>query len=606
MPPDQIFVCLLVLATVAAFVWDRIPADLVSMAALFLLLVVPFDGHSILIPESKDDQNAILGSIFGNNAILTVTFMFIVGAAVERTGLMDRFGAIFARLAGDTEQRALLALGLIVVPASAFLNNTTVVVVMLPMLMSLCRQTGLAPSRLLIPLSYFAIMGGVCTIIGTSTNLVSNGVMEGKGMTPFTMFEITTLGVCLSFVTLAYLYLFGKRLLPDRPCLATLIASEEGREYLTAAIVSSDSPLAGRLFTETPLARMRSMRIIEVRRAGTRLDCPLSELRFEPGDRLILSSHLSGVVGLNDVQGIEIAARSELGLSYVQTEKAILTEAMLTTSSRFVGFTLRELLVRQHFGVLILAVHRHGVNLRETYEDTPLEVGDTLLVEGTRERLQQMFEERGIVNLSQPKPVTPKGPDRSWVALAALALVVGLGSVDVIPFQWVALGAALLVTLGRCLRGDEIYKAVEWQVITMILGTLALGVALDRTGAAATIVRGLVGILEGWPPQAILAVVLGITIVCTEMLGNNAVAALLTPIAIQLGTNLGIDPRPFVVAVMIGASIGFALPTGYQTHMLVFSSGGYRFGDFCRVGAPLDALLWIAGSLLIPLLWPLR
>jgi len=606
MPPDQIFVCLVVLATVVAFVWDKWPPDLVSMGALFLLVAVPFNGHPILLPPSKADQLAILGAIFGNNAVLTVTFMFIVGAAVERTGLVDTFGQWFHRIAGGSERRALLSLGLIVVPASGFLNNTTVVVVMLPMIMGLCRQTGISPSRLLIPLSYFAIAGGICTIIGTSTNLVSNGIMQQKGLAPFSMFDITPLGVCLALIVLVYLMAFGKRLLPERACLATLVAGDEGREYLTAAIVSTDSPLVGRLFTETPLARMRMMRVIEVRRAGTRLETPLSSLRFEAGDRLILSSHLSGMAGLNDIQGIELAARSELGLSYVRTEKAVLTEAMLGPNSRFIGSTLKELLLRQHFGVLILAVHRHGTNLRQQFEETPLEIGDTLLLEGTSERLQQIFEERDVINLSQPKPAQERRLDRSWLALTALGLVVLLGAVDVMPFEWVALASALLVTLGRCLRREEIYEAVEWPVITMILGTLALGVAMDRSGAAQTLVRGMLHLLQGWPPEAILSAVLLATILLTELLGNNAVAALLTPLAIQIGLDLGIDPRPFALAVMVGASIGFAIPTGYQTHMLVFSSGGYRFGDFARAGMPLDLLLWVAGSFLIPLFWPLH
>jgi di/tricarboxylate transporter len=607
MPPDQIFVCLLVLATVGMFVWERVSPDIV-----FLLLVVPFGGSPILAPADKTVQSSILGAIFGNNAILTVTFMFIIGAAVERTGLVEVLGRWFERIAGGGGRRTLLALGVLAIGISAFLNNTTVVVVFVPMVLGLCRRQNLVPSRYLIPLSYFAIAGGMCTIIGTSTNLVVNGIVTQKGQVPFSMFEITPLGLVLAAGTMVFMLLFSHKLLPERLSLATLIDNERLNEFLVAAIVGNESPLVNRKLADTPLAGMKMLRLIEVRRSGNRVETPLNELVFEAGDRVILKCHLSGVKGKSDVESTEAMITSQLGLSYIHTEKAVMMEGMIGPHSALIGRSLVEINFRQQFGVLIIALHREGENQRAEFERVKLEVGDTLLLEGSKERMSELFNSGDFINLSEVKPKPPVQStqktdvraSRSWVALLALLLVIVLGTFNTIPFEWVALGGALLVVAGGCLRKNEIYEAVDWRIIVMILGTLGLGLAMDRTGAAKTIVHGLMSVIGDWDKRLIISAVLLLTIVLTELLSNNAVAALLAPLAIQLGADLGCDPRPFIVAVMAGASIGFAIPAGYQTHMLVYSAGGYKFSDFFRIGILLDIVCWVLGSIAIPLIWP--
>jgi di/tricarboxylate transporter len=601
MPIDQLVVCLLVLVMVALFIWERIPPDYVSVGVMLFLFLVPISGAPLLSLKGAEGD-AVLGSIFANNGLLTVMFMFILGAALEKTGWVSVMGGWFEKLAGSTEKRILCVMATLAVFKSAFLNNTTMVVVFLPMVIGLCRRHGMAPSRFLIPLSYFAITGGLCTMIGTSTNLIVNGVVAQKGMRPFSIFEITPLGVCLAAVTLIYLLLVGRKLLPDRPSLAALIDADEGREFITAAIIGDDSPLVGKCLAETPLHKNRKMRVLEVRRAGNRVETPLKQLLFEAGDRLILSSHMSGLVEMDAIAGLELAAKRDLGLSYPRTEKAVIVEGMIGPRSSFAGHSLSELNFRQQYGVIILALHRQGVNVRENFENVRLEFGDTVLMEGSPERLNEMFEEQGFINLSQSKPKKERR-DRAWVSALALVLVIVAGATEVVPFQWASLAAVLLVALGRCIEPDEIYQAVDWRIITMILGTLALGLALDKTGAARTIVEAFTHATNGWSAPVICSLLLLLTIIFTELLSNNAVAALLTPLAIELGSAMHVDPRPFVVAVMIGASVGFAIPAGYQTHMLVYGPGGYRFADFVRVGLMLDILLWIVASLLIPLLW---
>ncbi len=611
MPIDQLFVCALVLLTVAMFMWEKISPDVVSMGALFLLLVVPFNGHPILAPADKSAQSAILGSIFGNNAILTVSFMFIVGAAVERTGLVEVLGHWFEKIAGRGGRWTLLALGVLSISISAFLNNTTVVVVFIPMVLGWCRRQQLMPSHYLIPLSYFAIAGGLCTMIGTSTNLVVNGIVKQKGLNAFSMFEITPLGLVLAGGVLVFIILFSARMLPERPSLAVLIDSESSREFMIAAIVGADSSMVNRMLADTPLSSMKRMRLIEVRRSGNRVETPLTELTFEAGDRVIIKCHLAGVKGKSDIESTEAMMREELGLSFLHTEKAVLMEGMIGPQSALVGRSVVDMNFRQQYGVLIVALHREGENQRENFERIKLEVGDTLLLEGSKERMTELFASSDFINLSEVKPKAKPQPstpgyraNRSWVALLALLLVVVLGAFDAIPFEWVSLGAALLVVGGGCLTKNEIYEAVDWRIIVMILGTLGLGVAMDRTGAAKSIVHGLMSVIGAWDKRFIISAVLLLTIILTELLSNNAVAALLTPLAIQLGADLGCDPRPFIVAVMAGASIGFAIPAGYQTHMLVYSAGGYKFSDFFRIGVAMDAVCWVLGSIAIPMLWP--
>jgi di/tricarboxylate transporter len=309
---------------------------------------------------------------------------------------------------------------------SAAVNNTTAVMVFMPMVIGLCRSLGKAPSRFLIPLSYFAIAGGMCTLIGTSTNLVTNGIVQRKGLPPIGMFEITPLGIAMALATLGFLLLFGKRLLPDRVSLAAMLDTEAAREYLTAAIVSEGSPLVGKKLAETPLAKRRDMRVIEVRRSGNRVDEALNTLPFEAGDRLILKTHLAGLSELQELKGIDVAAKSEFGLSHVQTEKAVLTEAVVTPKSRITGCSLAELNFRQQHGVIILAVHRMGENLRENFEHMKLEAGDTLLIEGSAERMRLLYETGDLVNLtetkSKPMAVVPR-KGRAWIALLGIVVV---------------------------------------------------------------------------------------------------------------------------------------------------------------------------------------
>jgi len=602
---DQIFVGALVVVVFVAFVKEWVGPDLVAMSAFVICMlmgIVPID--------------AALTHVFTNSAPIVIACMFILSASLERTGMIEALGQWFEKLAGREEKRILIVMMLVVAPLSAFINNTPVVVVFLPIVLGLARKYDLVASRLLIPLSYAAIVGGTCTIVGTSTNLIAAGIFEdhfraSDGTGPsFSMFEPAKLGLVFAVITFFYILLLGRKLLPDRVTLSTLFEAEAGKEFLTQAMVSKDSPMVGKTLTETKLAKMRELRVIEVTRQGARQDTPLNEVVLEAGDVLLIKSRVEGVMTVEDTEGIEIGQ----GLDSLRTDSAILMEGIVGRGSNLAGKSLKELNFRQRFGVIILAVHRRGVNLRKRFEDVKLEFGDTILVEGPAERMSELFAEKDFVNLSKPKQ-RPLRRSKAPIAAGALIGFLIIGSLkdgsgnDLVPRVVLALAAVLIVMLFRCIGRTEAYAAIEWKLIFMIFGMLGLGYALGETGAAATFANGAVGIFGPMGPYAVLAVVYLISALLTEMISNSAVAALMTPIAIQVAESFpggAISPIPLVVAVMFGASASFSTPIGYQTNTYVYGAGGYKFTDFARIGIPLALILWVVASFLIPLIWPFR
>jgi len=589
---NQIFVCIILVVVFIAFVKEWFSPDLVAMGAFVLLVGVG------ILPEAK----AL--AVFSNPAPIIVSCMFVLSAALERTGTIEALGEWFGKLAGSKEMRILVMLMLIVAPLSAFVNNTPVVVVFMPILLALARKHDLVASRFLIPLSYAAIVGGTCTIIGTSTNLVASGIAKESGyLEEFGMFEVSKLGVVFVLVTFFYMLFVGRKLLPDRVTLSTLFESDEGKEFLTVAVISRGSELIGKKIKDSRLGKIRNFRVIEVVRSGNKLVSSIDQVVFEEGDQLLVKTRVEGVMDAGETTGIEIGIEGELGLQRLHTDSAILIEGVIGPGSSLVGRSLKDLNFRERFGVIILAVHRRGVNLRDSFENVNLAFGDTILVEGGVDRINRLSQERDFINLSQPKERSIR---RSKVpfAVGALLLFMGLASLTDAPLIVLALGAALLTLFTRCIEPSEAYDSIDWKVVFMIFGMLGLGSALQEV----KIVEMLAIKVTDWASifnniHVLVAVIYLITAVLTELISNNAVAALLTPVAITIGIALDLDPRPLVVAVMFAASASFSTPIGYQTNTYIYGAGGYKFTDFSRVGVPLAVILWILSTFLIPLMW---
>lgn len=599
-------VCLaLTLGAVLLFVWEKIPADITALIILCTLLLT-----GILQPRQAF-------TVFSNEAPLTVAAMFVLSAALLKTGGMEMLAGLLGRTAGASETRTLLMLFLIAGLSSAFINNTPVVAVLMPVILRHARNTGIPASQLLIPLSYAAIMGGCCTLIGTSTNLVVHGMSQARGLPGFSMFELAWVGVPLLLAGAAYTMIFAPRLLPRRETLTTLLPPEERKPSILQIIIPRGSPLLGQKLTDVPWladTAVAGTRILEMRRSGTRHVEDLREITFRELDRLTLAfgSHAVRRDGTTHHLSIRGQDEHQLGVEILTPVEGRIVEAVVAPTSEWIGRSVRELRPRTTLGIQILAVHRNGRNLTHDFADNPLHAGDTLLLLGSVPAIEEASSgDRNLILLEEhqePALATHPAPWAGWVTWGAIAAAVLAATTGLLPISVAALAAcALLLVLG-ILDPKEAYRSIDWSILMIICGTMALGLALEQTGTARWIAETTAGLLEHaldprWLPLAMLIFFIVATSVFTEFASNNGSAALMVPLALEVARHLEVSPMPFLVAVTISASGSFATPIGYQTNTMVYGAGGYTFRDFVRIGVPLNLLCWVLLFLIIPQVW---
>jgi di/tricarboxylate transporter len=536
-------------------------------------------------------------SIFSNSAPWTIAAMFVLSGGLIRTGVLNNVSRLISEHGGRRPGLVIALLGVMVVVASAFMNNTPIVVVMLPIVVQLAQAMGLAPSKLLIPLSYATIMGGMCTLIGTSTNLLVDGVARSQGLAPFSLFEITPLGVALAALGLTYLGLFAPRLLPNRDSMMDLLGPRKRMKFFTEVVVPEGSPLIAANVMDVALFKREGMRVIDVLRGEESLRRQFPGVALAEGDRVVLRTDMNELLGLKDSNKVTLVDR-------VGSKRTTTVEALISPDCRLVGRSLGSLRLRRRYGVYPLAVHRRNQNTGRQLDDVVVRVGDTLLLEGAPDDIRRLAADVDLINMTEPTE-RPFRRERAPLMLAVLAAVVGLAAFDVAPIYVLAiLGVAVVLGAG-ILDSEEAFSYVDARLMVLIFAMLAVGLALEHTGAVQIIVDAATPALQGLPPRATLFAVYLLTMILTELVTNNAVAVVMTPIAIALAQSLGIDPRALVVAVMFAASASFSTPIGYQTNTLVYGPGGYRFTDFMRVGIPLNLLMLAATCLLIPFFWPL-
>ena len=590
-------VFILLVATLASFVWEKFPPD---VTALTLFVVLMLTG---LLPVKE------AFSVFANPAPITVGAMFVLSAALVKCGVIERISGWVENAGKLPYPVVILIMVAFVATMSAFVNNTPVVVVFLPVVLGLSRRMQLAPSKLLIPLSYAAILGGTCTLVGTSTNLIVNGIAVSHGQASYGLFELAKLGIPTAIGGGIYLAIFGRKLLPVREMLTSILSDEERREYLTEAFVQPDSPAIGKTLVEAGFKKASGVRVLEIVRDGVAIFVDPSQTQLRAGDRMILSCRPSGIAHTRSMAGVDLVSELHLGLEQIAAHEGSLVEAVVTPQSSLVGRTVSSINFRQRFRMVVVALHRKGRNVREKIDTLPVEPGDVLLMMGTDQAIDALRGSDDLLLFDRARTPTKSPKERMILVLGVIALVVTVAAVGWLPIEVAAIAGFAVLVLSGILTSKEAYAAVEWNLIFLIFGMLGMGLALESTGAARWLAEGLVGgvgtfVAAEYQPIAALIAVYFTTMLFTEILSNNAIAALMAPIALRIGAQLEVNPQPFIIAVMFAASAAFSTPIGYQTNTYVYGVGGYRFGDFLRIGLPLNIMCFILAISLIPVLWP--
>lgn len=577
----------LVVSAVILFATEKLPVDLTAMIIMGAMLL-----SGIITP-----QDAIGG--FSNPATVTVGAMFILSAALFKTGAVNILGGTLSRLGRLNFWLVLIAMMLMVGLLSAFINNTAAVAIFLPIALGVARDTGVAAGRLLMPISFASMFGGVCTLVGTSTNILVSSIAERHGLAPIGMFETTSLGLIFFAAGSAYMLLVGVRMIPDRPGGANRGPIFGSGDYQIEIVLEPEARSVGTVLASSPLLQDVDIRSVEVFRNGRRVQEAPDTLALQAGDHLKVRCDLENFRKLKERRGIALRQESGSKLS----EEAMLVEAVVAPASTLDGRTLKQARFRSRYGLTALALRHRGKVMREDLETTKLQAGDVLLFEVEQQHFEQLREDKTFVLVSQVAlPLFRKS--RMLTAIAIVTGVVLGAASGYVPIVAGAIVGCILMVLTRCLTLEEAYASINWSVIFLLAGVLTLGTALETTGAARLAGNLLVENLGSWGPIALVSGLYLATSLLTELMSNNATAALLAPVAIAAAESLNIDSRPLLMAITFAASASFMTPVGYQTNTLIYGPGQFRYADFLRVGTPLNILFWILATFFIPQFWP--
>ncbi len=574
-----------------SFAFQWLPLDVTALTTLGLLLVF----------ELVTPAEAIAG--FSNPAVVTVMMLFVLSHGLVESGVINRLGYRISHISGQSPWRATITLLVVTGVLSAFINNTAAIAIFMPLAMMLARHYRFSPSRLLIPLSYTAIAGGTCTLIGSSTNLLVSSLAVESGMAPIGVFELAAFGSVLFAVTLTYNVLVPMRTLPERADVSSLTRKYSLGPYLTEMRVPAGSPLIGDTVLERGISHRFNLNVLEIIRGQHKITQDIRNTALEPDDVLLVRGAMEDIVALRGHYGLLLLSDTKLGDETFTDSTNVLAEMQLAPQSQLAGKTLKEIDFRKRYGCFVLALNRTGEVIRDKVAFIELQPWDILLVFGPRVRIEGLGQQDDFLSIGEVD-LKIRLSHRWWIATAIIPLVVLLAAFGVFDILKAAILGVVVLLVTRAVTIQQAYRSINWTVIFLLATLLPLGVAMERTGLADLLGHAIARAGGPLGPMAVLAVVVVVTALLTEVISNNSAAVLMFPIALSAAAAIGIDPRPLVMAVTFAASMSFMTPIGYQTNTMVYGPGAYRFSDHLRAGVPLQVMAWILALLLIPRIWP--
>ena len=579
------------------FLLDVIAIDFVAFSIMALILALgPILG--------VEPHEAISG--FSNPATITILAMFILSAGIYRTGIINRLAQLMNRFAGDNTIKQLLVILLVVGPISAFINNTAAVAILIPSVITMARRHHRAPSKLLIPLSYFSQLAGATTLIGTATNILTSSLAVKEGYPPFGMFEFSHIGLLICGTGTLYILFIGRKLLPERRTGEEIVDDYQMGEYVAEVVIQENSPLIGRTLIQADLRKKYDSHVLEVYREGQRVRLPVTDIEMKAGDTLFIETSSKTLLDLEEQIGLALptkrdAAAEKRGLA---VDEQGLIEVVIGPTSDLIGGTAQTTNFRSHYNCSIIAIRHHGEIIRERVSQFRLNFGATLLLRGSSEALEQIKREPGFIVVTEETKREAFRSEKTWVALGIIAGVVILAAIGQ-PILVTAIVGSVLMVLTGCLKVNELHDSIRWDVIFLLAGIIPLGLTLQRTGGAALLANLATLSADYVPPVMILMIFYLVTVLLAEFISHSAAVVVMVPVGIATGETLGLDPRAFVLACMFAASMSFSTPVGYQTNAMIYGPGGYKFLDFTRAGAPLSLLMAITTPIYIYYFWGL-
>ncbi|HRG29047.1 MAG TPA: SLC13 family permease [Chitinophagales bacterium] len=584
-PLDDITIVLLIVGfTLFMFIWEKIAIDITSLIAMALLMLTG-------VLTTKE---GIAG--FSNDATVTILFLFLLSAGLEKTGAVNLVGKAMIKYIGKNQKMAFIAVILVCGLISAFLNNTAVVIIFMPIVFKIAKFTNQSPSKLLMPLSFAAIMGGTLTLIGSSTNLVVNGVVVEHGYEPFGMFEVTPTGLILFVTFFLYMYFIGIKLIPARRSADSLTEDYELKDFLTEIIIEPGSPFLGKRIFDTPLVTELSLEVVEISDAKGTLWLPDDYELLEENDTVLVRGSASDIMQLKQMQGVTFKQTFDVDDIDLKSNETALVEVVIGPNSSLARSTFKEIDFRDLYEAIPLAVRRQGEIIEGRLDEIELRFGDDLLLEIKKDSFDQLKRGGDFVFTQEiEKEIIDK--QKVWITSGILLMVILTSAFEILPIIQGAIIGTILMFLFKCITIREAYREVDWRIIFVLAALLPLGTALEKTGAAEMLAGYMETYISGYGPFITLFVLFAVTSVITSLMSNQATAALLSPIAISLGVQMGIDPKPLLFAVMFAASTCYLTPLGYQTNIMIYGPGNYKFVDFIKVGGLLSLISGIVVSL---------